>query len=102
MAHEVDGDMGYGWLKSNSAGSGAFSLQAWKANELVSLKANPSYRHGTQGVERVIVRHVAEPSAQRLLVEKGDIDLARNLTPDQVEGLTGNTDLKVQSDQKAL
>ena len=100
MAHEVDGDMGYGWLKSNSAGSGAFSLQAWKANELVSLKANPSYRHGTPGVERVIVRHVAEPSAQRLLVEKGDIDLARNLTPDQVEGLTGNTDLKVQSDPK--
>lgn len=100
MAHEVDGDMGYGWLKSNSAGSGAFSLQTWKANELVSLKANPSYRHGAPGVERVIVRHVAEPSAQRLLVEKGDIDLARNLTPDQVAGLTGNSDLKIQSDPK--
>jgi peptide/nickel transport system substrate-binding protein len=101
MAHEVDGDMGYAWLKSNSAGSGPFSLQTWKANELVSLEANPNYRHGAPAMKRVIVRHVAEPSAQRLLIEKGDVDLARDLTPDQIEGIAGNADLKVQADPKA-
>ena len=35
-----DGDLGYDWLKSNSAGSGAFSLKTWKANEIVTLEAN--------------------------------------------------------------
>ena len=100
MSHEKDGDMGYQWLKSNSAGSGAFSLKSWKANELVTLDAHAAYRHGAPGVKRVIIRHMAEPSAQRLLVEKGDVDLARNLTPDQIKAISGNDALKISSDPK--
>ena len=95
MSHEKDGDLGYEWLKSNSAGSGAFSLKRWKANELVMLQANPVYRHGAPGMERVILRHVAEPSSQRLLLEKGDVDMARNLTPDQIKGISGNAELAI-------
>jgi len=95
MSHEKDGDLGYDWLKSNSAGSGAFSLKTWKANEIVTLEANKDYRHGAPGMQRVILRHVAEPSSQRLLLEKGDIDMARNLTPDQVKGIEGNADIAV-------
>jgi peptide/nickel transport system substrate-binding protein len=95
MQNEKDGDMGYDWLKSRSAGSGAFSLKTWKANEIVTLQANSSYRHGAPGMKRVILRHVSEPSSQRLLLEKGDIDLARNLTPDQVKGVMGNSDIVI-------
>ena len=40
MSHELDGDLGYDWLKSNSAGSGAFSLKTWKANEIVTLEVS--------------------------------------------------------------
>ena len=100
MSHEKDGDLGYDWLKSNSAGSGAFSLKTWKANEIVTLQANADYRHGKPGMERVILRHVAEPSSQRLLLEKGDIDMARNLTPDQVKGISGNSDIAVDGHPK--
>lgn len=100
MSHETDGDLGYAWLKSNSAGSGAFSLKSWKANELVSLEAHADYRHGAPGMKRVIIRHVAEPSAQRLMVEKGDVDMARNLTPDQIKGVMGNQKLAVDGDPK--
>jgi len=95
MSHEKDGDLGYDWLKSHSAGSGAFSLRTWKANEIVTLDANPDYRHGEPGMKRVILRHVAEPSSQRLLLEKGDIDMARNLTPDQIKGVADNADIKI-------
>ena len=95
MSHEKDGDLGYEWLKSNSAGSGAFSLKTWKANEIVTLDANKDYRHGAPGMQRVILRHVAEPSSQRLLLEKGDIDMARNLTPDQIKGIEGNSDIAI-------
>lgn len=99
--HEKDGDMGYEWLKSNSAGSGAFTLASWKANELVSMEANPNFRAGAPTMKRVIIRHVPEPSAQRLMVEKGDVDLARNLTPDQIEGVSSDANLAVQADPKA-
>jgi len=100
MEHEKDGDMGYEWLKSNSAGSGAFSLKAWKANESVSMEAFADYRHGAPAMKRVIVRHVAEPAAQRLLLEKGDVDIARNLTPDLIKGVEGNADIAIDGNPK--
>ena len=100
MEHEKDGDMGYEWLKSNSAGSGAFSLKAWKANEVVTMEAFADYRHGAPAMKRVIVRHVGEPAAQRLLLEKGDVDIARNLTPDLIKGVEGNADIAVDGNPK--
>ncbi|MBI2719148.1 MAG: ABC transporter substrate-binding protein [Rhizobiales bacterium] len=96
-AHEVDGDMGYAWLKSNSAGSGAYTLKAWKANDSVVLEANPSYRGGLPAMKRVVIKHVPEPAAQRLQIEKGDIDIARDLTGDQVAGIAGNKDIVVNT-----
>ena len=101
MEHEENGDLGYAWMKSNSAGSGPFVLKSWKANESVVLDANPDYRHGAPKVKRVVIRHVPEPSAQRLQLEKGDIDVARNLTADQIQGLTGNAEVKVEPHPKA-
>ena len=100
LSHEKDGDLGHEWLKTNSAGSGPFMLKTWKANELVTLEAFPGYRHGEPGMKRVIVRHVAEPSAQRLMVEKGDVDITRDLTPDQIKGIAGNADLAVDANPK--
>jgi peptide/nickel transport system substrate-binding protein len=46
---------------------------------------------------RVITRHIAEAATQQLLIEQGDIDVARNLGPDQVAALDGNPDIVVKS-----
>ncbi len=100
LAHEKDGDLGYEWMKANSAGSGAFVLKSWKPNESVTLDANPDYRH-PPAMKRVVVRHIPEPAAQRLLLEKGDADMARNLSADQIQGLAGNADIIVESYPKA-
>jgi len=101
MAHEKDGDMGYEWLKTNSAGSGPFMLKSWKPNESVVLEANPEDRHGAPAIKRVIIRHIPEPSAQRLLLEKGDVDLARDLTPDLLQALAANPDIAIDTSPKS-
>ncbi len=87
MANEVDGDMGNTWLKTNSAGSGAYSLVSWKPNESVTLQSNPDFYLGAPAMERVIVQHVTESSTQRLMLERGDIDVARNLNPEDIAGV---------------
>ena len=102
MEHQADGDFGYAWLKTNSAGSGAYTIKSWKPNEAVVLEANPTYRGGAAKLKRVVIRHVPEAAAQRLALEKGDVDIARNLTPDQVAGLAGNADVVVTSIPEAL
>ncbi len=100
MPHEKDGDFGNGWLKSNSAGSGTFKLRAWRANENYTLEANEQYFGGAPKSKRVIVRHVKEPATQRLLLEKGDVDVARNLSKDQLDGLAGNSAIKIDKGLK--
>jgi peptide/nickel transport system substrate-binding protein len=101
MENEVDGDLGYAWLKNHSAGSGPYSIQEWKANETVALNSNPDYRHGAPAMKRVILRHLPEPAAQRLLLEKGDIDIARTLTPDQIAGIEGKEGIEIKLHPKA-
>ena len=102
MEHETAGDMGNGWLKNNSAGSGAYVLKSWTPNEAVMLEANPNYRGGVAALKRVVVRHIPEASAQRLALEKGDVDIADNLTPDQIAAIAGNGDITVTTIPQAL
>ena len=98
MANEVNGDMGNEWLKNNSAGTGAYVLKSYKPNEGYILEARPGYWRGDAKVKNVFMRHVPEAATQRLQLEKGDIDIARELTPVDIEGMTGNADLKIQQD----
>lgn len=98
MANEVNGDMGNEWLKSNSAGSGAYVLKSYKPNEGYLLEANPTHWRGAAKIPKVFMQHVPEAATQRLQLEKGDIDIARELTPTDIEGLAGNADVKVQPD----
>ncbi len=102
MAHEENGDMGNGWLKTNSAGSGAYTVKSWTPNTSVVLEANPNYRGEVAKLKRVFIQHVPEASAQRLLLEKGDVDIAENLTPDQVSAVSDNKDITVKAVPQAL
>ena len=93
--NETDGDFGLAYLKDKSAGSGPFVLKTWKPNQTVVMQSNPAYRQGEPAMKRVILRHVPEAASQRLLLEKGDIDVAVNLPADQVKALEGNKDIAV-------
>ena len=98
MANEANGDLGYEWLKTNSAGSGAYMLRSHKPSESLVLEAVPGYWRGDVAMKRVFVRHVGEPATQRLLLEKGDVDIARKLTPVDIDGISGNADVKINNE----
>jgi len=98
MGHEKDGDMGNEWLKTNSAGSGAYSVVNWKPNESYTLKSNPDFYLGAPAMKRVIVRHITESATQRLLLEKGDIDVARKLNPQDIAAVSAKEGIAVDND----
>jgi peptide/nickel transport system substrate-binding protein len=104
MSKEVvkDGvsDLGAAWLKTNYAGSGPMKLREWRANEIVTMERNDNY-HGTKSiVARVVYRHIKESASQRLQLEKGDIDIARNLTPQDLDAMATNKDIKTTATPK--
>ncbi|MBZ4689382.1 MAG: DdpA [Cereibacter sp.] len=100
MENEVDGDFGYNWLKTNYAGSGAFSIREWRANEAVVMERNDNYDGPKPAMARSIYRHIPEAATQRLLLEQGDIDVARDLLPEELEALSSNPDIKIEKGVK--
>lgn len=100
LKHEVDNDLGHGWLRAAYAGSGPFVLKSWKPSELLILERNDSYWGKKPAMRRIILRHIPESATQRLLLEKGDVDIARKLQPEDIKGLAGNSDTKIRSKAK--
>jgi peptide/nickel transport system substrate-binding protein len=100
QAHEKNGDFGNEWLKTNSAGSGPFKLVSWKPNESYTLERWDGYWGAKALPRRVIVRHVPEAATQRLMLDKGDIDYARNLSKDQLDAVRGSANIKLQQAPK--
>jgi peptide/nickel transport system substrate-binding protein len=94
------GDMGHAWLKTNFAGSGPLKIREWRANELIALERNDNYHGKKPALARVIYRHVKESATQRLLLEKGDADIARNLSPQDLDALAANKNVKTTSTPK--
>lgn len=95
MEHEIDGDMGNAWLRTNTVGSGPYKVVDWKPSESVLMDLNPEYTGEKPAMERVIVQHIQESATQRLQLERGDIDVARNLSPEDVAGLADVESVKV-------
>ncbi len=86
--YKYETDFGNEFLKTGYAGSGPYKILGWKANEAVILEANPNYYAEKPKLKRVIYRHMKESSGQRLALENGDIDVARNLEPGDMESVS--------------
>lgn len=82
------------WLKTNDAGSGPFILVEWSPNERIVLNRFDAYWAGPAAVRQIIFVDIPEPAAQKLALDRGDIDIAWDLLPEQVDlyrGLPGFT-----------
>ncbi|MEI4473916.1 ABC transporter substrate-binding protein [Frigidibacter sp. MR17.24] len=89
-------DMGNAYLANRTACVGPYTLARWNAGEVVMLEASENYNGPAPKLSRVMIRHVAEPGTQRLMLEQGDIDVARNLNPDDLTAVEGTEGLRVE------
>ncbi|WP_254474679.1 ABC transporter substrate-binding protein [Bartonella sp. B1098] len=96
MKHEQDGDMGNRYLASHAACVGPYQLVNWRSGDAILLRASSHYWGETPKLKQVLIRHIAEPGTQRLLLEKHDIDVARNLMPEDIVDLQAKTDIKIE------
>ncbi|MEW6398948.1 MAG: ABC transporter substrate-binding protein [Bacillota bacterium] len=93
--HEKDGDWGKNFLAGASAGNGPYILEKWEPEVQVVLKANPNYWKGKVPMSTVIVKHVPESTAQKMLLEKGDAQIAMDLRPEQIKDLEGKSGFQI-------
>ena len=94
LTREDRGDFGSAWLRTNYAGSGPLKLREWRPGELILLERNDAYHGPRAGLAKVIYRHVNESATQRMLLEKGDIDVALGLGPQDLDAVAREPALK--------
>jgi peptide/nickel transport system substrate-binding protein len=88
--HETGGDNGTAWLLDHSAGSGAYVVDHWTKDVEVLLKANPNFNGPKPALSSVLISHVPESANQLTALQKGDADIALNLTAEQLATLSGD------------
>lgn len=97
LQHQVGNDQGAAWLATHTAGSGAFKLDIWRANDVILMTRNDDYWRGAAKMRRVIMRNMTESQALRLMVERGDLDVARGMAATDIKALGKVDAVRIQS-----
>lgn len=97
-AHCTDKDpWGVNWLHDKVVGSGPYKLERWVHEQQIVLVRYPDYFKGWKGkyFEKVVIRTIKEPSERRLLLEKGDVDIAFRISEDDLLKVKKEKGIKV-------
>ncbi|WP_445223297.1 ABC transporter substrate-binding protein [Burkholderia sp. Ac-20379] len=100
LSNQQNGDFGNGWLKTHEAGSGGYRLVKWTAGDSLVLQRFDGYRLPL-AMKRIVLRHVPEAATQRLMLESGDIDAARDLSSDDLAAVVKSGKAKVTASPQA-
>lgn len=85
------------FLNSNSAGSGPYMLQSWDPQVRTEVVRNPNFWGEAPYFDRIIVQNIAEAATQKVALESGQIDLATDLTSDQIVSMQSNSEIGIYS-----
>jgi peptide/nickel transport system substrate-binding protein len=90
-------DTAEAYLNAHSAGTGPYMLDHWDSQVETVLVRNPNYWGDAPYFDRVIITNIPEAATQKVALESGEIDVALDLTSDQITGLEGNEDIAIFS-----
>jgi peptide/nickel transport system substrate-binding protein len=91
------GDNAQPFFNQNMNGTGPYKFLRWDRDSIIEFEANKDYWGGWAGkhFEKIVLRHVPDRATQRLLIEKGEVDFALQLAPDDINALKSVSGLNV-------
>ncbi len=96
--HAKGTDLAQGWLKENVVGTGPYVVERWEKGQQVVLRQFPEYWGGWKPnqFKRIVFRIIKEASTQRLMLERGDVDVATIVAPDMIDALEKRPGMKIE------
>lgn len=85
------GDDGFGL---RPIGTGPFQFVSWNKGSSVMLAANPNYWKGRPKIQNVEIRLIPEIATRIAALRAGEIDIAMQLTPDQIPLIKADANLR--------
>ena len=90
------------WSKEYAAahdqGSGPYYVASWTRGVEMDLCANPDYKNGHPYFQRVVLKVVPSDANRVLLLQQGAVDIAENLSLDDLAGLQNASGVQVISE----
>jgi peptide/nickel transport system substrate-binding protein len=90
------------WMNTHECGTGPFELAEWEPDSKYVFKKFPGYWGGTPSVkptpkvEKITYKIIKDPSAMRMMLEKGDLDIAEKLPADAIDQLMKTSGIKIK------
>lgn len=89
----VDNDNATAYMQDHMVGTGPYKLVEWVHGDHITLERNTDYWGGWPEkdgkiIDRVVIKFITEPATQRLQLEKGDIDVAMNISVDDLAAVS--------------
>ena len=86
-AHTADPDDGRAWFAANVNGTGPFKVVQAQKDQLILLERHAAYWRGwpDQHLDGVLVRIIPDAATQKLMLERGDVDMMNlySIGPDE-------------------
>ena len=96
MEFDKEGDYGFDYLNSHTMGSGPYMAEEISLGERIVLVPNPYYSGPMPAkLDEILFTHVPESGQQLFLLDKGDIDVATALTPEQIDQFRNRPGFKI-------
>lgn len=94
--HVTEGDpWATKWLANHDAGFGPYHISEWAAGSHLKLVANPNFWAGEPKIKRILYKVVPESANRMAMVANGDVDIAADLTPQELTSLKKRKGVKV-------
>ncbi|NMC80064.1 MAG: ABC transporter substrate-binding protein [Chloroflexi bacterium] len=87
--NETNDDLAQEYMQNHMVGTGPYSFVEWVHGDHITLQRNLDYWGGWdeskgQPIDRVIIKFITESATQRLQLEQGDLDIAMNISVDDL------------------
>jgi peptide/nickel transport system substrate-binding protein len=83
------------WMAVNAAGWGAYTLEKLDAGREMIYRANPKFMQGVPKIDKIIYRIVPESANRLALLQAGEIDVAKDLSPRELDQARSDPNLQV-------
>ena len=83
------------WMANHECGTGLYELSEWIPEQKATYKQFNGYWGRRPKIDTIVMQVVKDPTTARLMLEKGDVDVAERLTVEQFDELAKKPGVKV-------
>ncbi len=82
-------------FRSNPVGTGPFKFVSWQKDDNIVLERNDDYWREKAYLDRLIFKVIPDATARYLALKKGEVDIIDFPSPEDLEDVNSNPDIKV-------